>query len=681
MISPTTIPTPPATTLRALRDEFRSFFTLARTPRVRPLTQWATEELVIPEGPFEGRRWRPHRQPYARHIFAEMERPRWNRFVNYGCVQSGKSLHAWVTPAVYHLFERRESVIAFVPTMDISRDKWEQEIKPVILRSRYADELPDRGRGSRGGSFESITFKHGPTLKFMSGKGGDEKRSSFTCRVVLGTEVDKSDESAESSEESDPVSQVEARTEAYGDDKFVGLECTVSTKSGRIHREWEGGSAGEILCPCPHCDEHVLPEREHLVGWETADNEVEAGEQASFYCPGCGAALSEAERIEMNQRSLLVHRGQHVERDADGTPRVVGELPKTYTCGIRWNAFHNLFWTTAHIARGEWRAKYNAGGDEEDTEKYRIQFVWARPYQPPEWDAIELDARVIQTRMAAQRERGQVPAGYETILSMGVDLGKRLLHWITPAWSADGSPHVVDYGRIDVASDDLGEERALKIALRDLRDMVLEGFQSPSGRILPRHVLIDARYQGDIVFAFARECQQTHDRLFLPAMGLGRGKQYVGPYKAPKEAKGDVVLLRPGYHVAWRPDKQCFVVMVDADHWKTFLHRRLATPLGKPGALTLYDSRDPREHVSLSKHFTSEKQKIEFIPDIGEVVTFLRQSRNNHWLDSAYNACVAADLAGMRVLEEPVPRRPATPPPARSPLTTPDGRPFLITER
>ncbi|MSR60238.1 MAG: hypothetical protein EXS05_21795 [Planctomycetaceae bacterium] len=97
------------------------------------------------------------------------------------------------------------------------------------------------------------------------------------------------------------------------------------------------------------------------------------------------------------------------------------------------------------------------------------------------------------------------------------------------------------------------------------------------------------------------------------------------------------------------------LVESNADLWKSFLHSRIATPLSTPGALSLFNA-PPEEHLSLAKHFTSEKQVEEFIAGKGTVIRWVRQSRNNHWFDAAYNACVAGHLLGARLNEvsEPV---------------------------
>ena len=107
-----------------------------------------------------------------------------------GPTQSGKTLACFVIPLLYHLFEIRETVICGLPDIDMAMDKWSVDILPVIEQSQYRELLPTKGSGSRGGRVESIPFRNGATLKFMSGGGGDKSRAGFTSRVMVITETD-----------------------------------------------------------------------------------------------------------------------------------------------------------------------------------------------------------------------------------------------------------------------------------------------------------------------------------------------------------------------------------------------------------------------------------------------------------------------------------------------------------
>jgi hypothetical protein len=106
-----------------------------------------------------------------------------------------------------------------------------------------------------------------------------------------------------------------------------------------------------------------------------------------------------------------------------------------------------------------------------------------------------------------------------------------------------------------------------------------------------------------------------------------------------------------GFHINWLPNEKLHLVEADADHWKSFVHQRLATPVGNPGAMTLFRA-TPQEHLPLAKHLTAEKKTDQFIAGKGVVVKWERLRRQNHWLDALYNACAAGHYCGARLVDE-----------------------------
>src|SRR5205823_349351 len=101
-----------------------------------------------------------------------------------------------------------------------------------------------------------------------------------------------------------------------------------------------------------------------------------------------------------------------------------------------------------------------------------------------------------------------------------------------------------------------------------------------------------------------------------------------------------------GYHASWLPAEQLHLIEVNADHWKSWVHQRLATPLGKPGAMTLFHA-GLQEHLALAKHLTAEAKVEEFIAGKGMVERWERVRRQNHWLDALYQRlCRGAPVRG-----------------------------------
>lgn len=639
----------------------------SRAPRLRTMRQFLEDEVVLVEGPYAGRRWNARRQPYAGLLVDAIDSGHWRRHAITGCVQSGKSLHGYVYPALYHLFELRETVILGLPVMELAKDKWRTEILPVIQRSRYRDLLPRTGLGSRGGTPDSIEFRHGPTLKFMSGGGGDETRSSFTSRVVVITEADKMDTAGEASRESSPIAQLEARTQAFGEQARIYLECTVSIEEGAIWQEWTGGSRSRIKMPCPHCGAYVEMERDDLVVDHFAKTAGEAARTAAWFCRACGESIDDAGRRWMVARGLLLHDGQTVEKATETdvqSGRIAGEPPETDTLGFRWSAFHNLFWTTGQIAVDEWKAR--RARDPDDAERARRQFAWALPVEADAVDDFELDPQQIAGRIRTGTQRGTVPASLHVHpeneepadlpvrrVSMGVDLRKRQLHWIAPCWADYATGHVVSYGTLKVYSDNLGERRAVLAALRYLRDhVVAPGFavdgQSDNRR--PDAVLIDAGWLSPVVYQFVRECEASEQwaGLFHCAAGRGRAKSYNGRYQHRQQVTRSVRVIGEQFYFVRDPEHKIRRGLVNADWWKTWWHQRLVAPTTQPGSLTLPTLADG-DHTELARHWAAEQSSQVWDAAAGGWITVWEaRSRVNHYLDASYFSGVAAYLAGVR---------------------------------
>lgn len=635
------------------------------------MREWAEQEVIIPDGPFAGRKFRCSRQPYSGLVLDAIDSGLWNRFAFVGVVQSGKTLLGGVIPCLYHLFEIGETVIFGLPDMDMAADKWRQDLLPVIERSRYRDLLPRDGGGSKGGKVRAIQFRNGATLRFMSGGGGDKSRSAFTSRVLVVTEVDGMDQAGGGSREADKLSQMEARLMAYGSRKRVYLECSVSIEAGAIWQEYTGGTESVIACRCPHCTGYVNPERENLHGWREAETEVAARAAAQFHCPACGEGWDEDNRRAANEQAILVHRGQQVSAG-----QVVGDLPPTETLGVRWSAVNNMFRTAGDVGVDEWRG--SRATDEDNAEKKLLQFGWARPYKQKDLENKPLEPDAISKRMAKAWPRGLVPVEAEYLTST-LDIGKYLCHWSTYAWLPDATPHVVDYGRIEVATDHLGEERAILTALRQFRDLVEAGWTSEGGALrIPDQAWIDSNYQTDLVYQFVRETARDADNRYRACVGRGAGQQRK-LYVAPRDKNKTIRHIGEGYHVVKLADKGVYLFEVNADAWKTWLHARLATPAGSAGGMTLFQTL-PREHLAFCKHLTAERPVDEFVPGKGLQRRWETIRRQNHWLDTGYLACAAGHFCGARLLPQPTKTTVPTPQ-ARPVVTMPDGRPFLVTER
>jgi phage terminase large subunit GpA-like protein len=652
-----TFPTPNES-FETLRSAFGRIARAGKAQRIRGISQFSAEEIVLVEGPKAGRKWRPQYQPFQARYFEAIDSGQFNKFVVTGNVQSGKSFCSFVVPSMWHLCERKESIILAAPTMDIARDKWEMEILPIFRRSRYSDLLPAYGKSSRGGFTERIDLTNGATLKFMSGHGGDEKRSSFTSRVVIITEANKMDTAGNSSKEASPIRQILARTEAYDiDDMVAYAECTVDVEDGFIWREYMAGTASTLVCPCPHCSEWVCPEKDDFKGIERAETLEEAEELGRFHCPACNEPFSDQQRSAAVAQCKLIHTGQHVDRKSG---EVVGEVPRTRQLGFRWSAWHNSFWSQRKIAHDEYKAANEK--NEDDAQKYQTQFVWVRPWVPPNVDVVRLDINALSQTDGAVR-RGVMPDWADT-LTVGIDVGKYFLHWTAIAWRAnlgDALPDepaaaIVDYDIVEVMGTEEGrrglqEERAVEAAIKKLLAgrMLKEGFLEPGGGTvrLPDMVLIDAGYQSKAV---RQVCKTLDRKRFFPIFGRGTGQHMQKKYAQPTKRGGTYVYIGDEFHGKWNRQYLMHEFEANVDYWKSWLIRRLASQSG-PGSLALFYA-EPRAHRTFWRHISAEEEFHEFdMAKNKQVSRWERVRKANHFFDCTTYACIAASYKGVRLLD------------------------------
>lgn len=631
-------------------EDCRWLLDQATSPQLRGMRAWAEEEVFLPNGPHEGRRWSASFQPFAGVLLDEIDSERWQRIVIKGPSQSGKTLTGFVIPVLYHLFEVQETVIVGVPDMDMAADKWAEDILPVIESTQYREFLPKRGRTSKGGfGGRSIRFTNGATLRFMSFGGNDKGRAGFTARVLCVTEANAGDVVGGGSAEAEKIKQLDARTRAYGSRRRHYYECTPTTKEGFVSREARDGSNSRIMMPCPHCREFVHLGREQLIGWRDAATVVEARERAAWQCPACNAAWTDEQRQASAAASVLVHEGQEVDRRG----AVTGEAKRTDTLGFSWSAPDNLFVAAADVAADEWRALRSE--DPDTAEKEICQFVWGIDYVPPDSGHLALDPYRISQR-TNNVPRGHVPAG-TIALTLGIDLGKRLGHWVLVAWRENAGGTICDYGVFDVQSDALGIGPALLTALREFRDtVVMPGWPDPDGVARsPDTVFIDANWQGDgdlhPVYDFLLETGEP----WYGTQGHGAGPESGRVYGAPRELSDHVARIGEHYHIVrhrfqnGRPRVR--LVHVDVDYWKSWGQQRLTCETSHPGSVLLCAATDRYEHLKFGQHMSAERPTEVFKPKVGSVRVWERVRRQNHWLDSWTLACAAGHLAGVRLTQ------------------------------
>jgi phage terminase large subunit GpA-like protein len=619
---------------KAIRDAYQR---VAIVRRYRSMGEFAESEIILPDGPFAGLPFRATRQPAHGAFFREIDSGNWFRYACTGPQQSGKTLSFVVIPILYHLFERNQTVLFGLPSMDMANDKWKLDIKPAIEASQFAKFMPRKGSGSQGGTPELIQFSNGSNLKFITAGGGDEKRAGFTGPILVVTEVSHLDQVGANSDEATKLKQMEGRVRAYraSGQARIYLESTVTVEEGRIWQEYQNGTAGEVVFQCHSCDEWISPGRDNLIGWQDAATEDEAEINSRWACPCCGIVFDDTVRLQQLRNCKVRHKGQTILKD--GT--VAGQIVPSKTMGFRYSAGTNTFVTAGIVGADEWKGKREI--DQDNAEKELLQWTWALPAKPSQESVEPLDFKTVMFRQS-QWKRGTMPSDVQ-IISAGVDVRDKQLDWFVTAKRKNGQPICIDYGFQLVHKEMAGDlPTAIRQAIRELMEKFEAGWLIENTDKL-RGVdiaLIDVGYETDTVRDTVAE-SQTWRR----AQGFGYQQHAGSKYSSP--AKGRLMHnIGEGWHdvILTRNNKRFRELQNDSDHWKRRVHQSLSVAADSGGALLLPKSDKPDGRMEVAKQLTAEKEITSFEVGRGNVRKWVKTFSRNHLLDAAYMSFVGISV-------------------------------------
>ena len=298
---------------------------------------------------------------------------------------------------------------------------------------------------------------------------------------------------------------------------------------------------------------------------------------------------------------------------------------------------------------------------------------------PPEEqgpDTSRLTAQIVMSRISGLQRREFPPDTDELIA--GIDLGKRWHHWASTAWTGNSIGRVTDYGVIDMPmmrTDTQKEaiEIAIYKSLHQWRDEMLAWSQQPD------MVLIDAGEYEGAVYRFILEV----GRPFVACRGRG---DWRGGKTIKDRRETDIYGQPAEYWYGSLLPNGIWLYHFHDEHYKLFLQNRWLTRtfddhnVLQDGSLSLFVPSEPREHTSFAKQQVAEIWTEEFQPGKKKTKGFKPVHVNNHWLDAMKLCCVGANMRGIRlqrVEPKPVPKAP----PKSQGMQTPDGRPFLVSQR
>lgn len=264
-----------------------------------------------------------------------------------------------------------------------------------------------------------------------------------------------------------------------------------------------------------------------------------------------------------------------------------------------------------------------------------------------------------------------------TVLTIGVDVGQEILHYVVAAWEPDFTGCVLHYGTFPEQPVKWflksNPPRKLSAAYReefgsaaDEDGVVAWGLERLCGTLLKhefqRHMagsatpvqadimLVDRGYKPNIIYLVRR-------KLGTPIM-----RASLGIPLSPTQKPIDSYQKKPGWKIGdnWyipnvRGTREYPHVCIDTSEWKHRIHSALCLQPGAAGSLSLFGTA-----ATMSDHepFASQVAGSEF--DVAPVVNGRQRHQykvvpggpDNDWLDALVHAAVGASIMGCRFPEE-----------------------------
>lgn len=454
--------------------------------------------------------------------------------------------------------------------------------------------------------------------------------SSIPCRYVLMDEVGKFPPF--SGREASPVANASKRTRTFRNRRRIALTSTPSRDNDLIVQEYNRSNQQSYHIPCPHCGRYQILKFEQLKWPKGADADEVYDEDLAWYeCESCKLKLRDAEK------AWGIARGRWVPKACTITDagEVKGKLPSRRRSGFHIPGLLSP-WTRFREFAAEYIEIAGDVGRRMAFQNSELGLPWTDKHSDVSIDRLKACERDYQPRV--------VPA-WTRLLTLGVDVQADHFWFVVRAWGLAAKSALIDHGRLD-SPHGSGFE-ATWAPVQSLIDGAYPREDNkepvPIGRA---HV--DSAYHAQEVYAFA---QKNAGRNVWAVHGAGHGRML-----SPMQPSQKVPRL----------------LMAQTLRWKDTLMRHIESEPEAPGEWTIY-----RVDDGYVRQMTSERR----VHRQGGYPRWepIKEGAPCHLWDAEVLALSAAHCEGIHYLQAETERKYIRRP--RKQFKTPDGRPFLITER
>ncbi|WP_419902353.1 phage terminase large subunit family protein [Kiloniella sp.] len=461
---------------------------LAPAPTLKP-SNWASENIVLVDGPRAGQKWDPNYAPYLVEILDRMDpadpctKVRVRKPGQVGFTQVAT---AWLG---YIAAISPANTLVVMPTISAALDYNEEKLDPAIDASPLLNKKI-KAIGNRSGKASTARRKKfaGGFITLTGANSSVDLRSK-TIKYAFRDEID--DWPLDLNGQGDPMEMVDARQRSFyktGDYKDLGGSTPTIKGASRSDEEFENGDQRYFKITCPGCGAKQRMVFEHLKFDKVWPY------NAYYVCPNQGCIIEQADQ------EALVAAGSWAAEDPAPGKYPSYHIDILISPAVTWNQVAEKFLDSKDDPTKHKAFKNLWLGDS-----------WEERGDAPEW------TKLYNRRLTYPR--ATIPDG-GLVITMACDVQAEGIYYEVMAWGRDEVNWSIDAGYLygDTGS---GENQVWK----DLDRIYLREYPDAYGQLRPLDLCgIDSGFNTEAVYTWVKR----HDRAIALKGADGWGRAAIG---------------------------------------------------------------------------------------------------------------------------------------------------------
>lgn len=578
-------------------------------PKKLLVSQWADQHRVLdPATSAEPGPWRTYRTPYLKYIMDTFCNTEIEQVVFQSCTQVGKT-ETILNILGYIIDQSPGPTMLVFPTVESAEDVSRTRIQPMIDSH---EGLRRRKRGDRH-LFTTMRMQFFGMDLFLSGANSAASLSSKPIQYLLFDEVNIYPSIL--GEEGDTIGIALERTKTFVHSRKIFMVSTPTTKSGRITEALNSCDAiYDYFLPCPHCGNHQVLKFSQVKWPEGKKNDFaryrNAARQTSYECECCHHTITDYDKPKMMQAGRW-----KPSSPAETVHKVGFRLSSLYSPWIGFGAMAEKFLEAKAYP-----------------EKLQV-FVNKWLGEPWEERATRMKSDEI-FKLADDRPRGLVPSE-ALILTAGVDVQQYHFSYVIRGWARDLTSWLIREGVVETFQD------LEAVLFGSSYDIV-----GSNKKRLVSLACIDSGYRTDEVYEWSR---MHHGRVRAIKGASHKMNAPFTPTRIDYVPHGKLIY---GGLTLW---------ILDTDYWKDALFRRMQINPEDPGAWRVHGeiTREYAEQMVAEEKAIIRSKKSGHTREEWQKIT---EHTANHFWDCECYALAAAEMVGVRYVQNYQPKEPSREP-------------------